>query len=79
MSAHLTLTNLRPYGQRRGNRSMTTVRAYNGAMAEAIGLLQDRREMLGTRDKVPDGPDDILAVSLTAYRLERQGRFARCD
>ena len=36
-------------------------------------------EGLDAQDKVPDQPEEIRAVSLTLYRLERQKTSARCD
>jgi len=79
MATGLKITNRLPHGVSAATGSLITVLACN--LGDARGDWRDPVpiEGLGTQEKVPDRREEIRAVWLTLYRLERQGASARCD
>ncbi|MGH8604930.1 MAG: hypothetical protein ACREXR_19730 [Gammaproteobacteria bacterium] len=75
----LKITNRSAQGVSAATGSMTTVLACNLGDARSDWSAPAPIEGLGAQDKVPDRPEEIRAVSLTVYRLERQGASTRCD
>ena len=77
MSPAVTITNRSAYGLSAATGSMTTRRLATEQCPTQLG--RSALEGLGAQDKVPDQSEEIRAVSLTLYRLERQKTSARCD
>ncbi|MGH8612336.1 MAG: hypothetical protein ACREYF_09925 [Gammaproteobacteria bacterium] len=69
----LKITNRSAHGMSAATESMTTVLACNSRDARSDWSAPAPIEGLGAQDKVSDRPKEIRAVSLTLYRLERQG------
>ncbi len=79
MGTGLKITNRSPHGVSAATGSLTTVPACNLGDARSDWRAPVPIEGLGAQEKVPDRPEEIRAVSLTVYRLERHGASARCD
>jgi hypothetical protein len=79
MSTGLKITNRSAHGVSAATGSLTTVLACNLGDARSDWRAPVPIEGLGAQEKVPDRPEEIRAVSLTLYRLERQKPSARCD
>ncbi|MGH8521307.1 MAG: hypothetical protein ACREU9_07830 [Gammaproteobacteria bacterium] len=69
----LKITNRSAHGVSAATGSMTTVLACDLGDARGDWSAPAPIEGLDAQDKVPDRPEEIRAVSLTLYRLERQG------
>jgi len=77
MGTGLKITNRSVHGVSAATGPMTTVLACNVGDARSDWSASAPIEGLGAEDKVPDRPEEIRAVSLTLYRLERQGTSVR--
>jgi len=77
MGTGLKITNRSAHGVSAATGSMTTVLTCNLGDARSDWSAPVPIEGLGAQDKAPDRPEEIRAMSLTLYRLERQGTSVR--